>query len=157
MPRIKLPYREGTLFGVPLEDNTFGIGLVARSGKSGKVFGYFFGPKRQKLPSPKELRLLRPSDSRLVCMFGDLGLIKEWWPVIGDLDTFSRQNWPLPLFSRIDGISGKETLIEYSEDEPLNELRSVRRAPGDGQHYPEDRLCGYRSVEIQLTELFAGQ
>lgn len=148
----KLPYHEGTIFGVPLDDHTHAIGLVARSGARGRiVLGYFFGAKWQTLPGPAVFQRVKKSEAVLTCMFGDLGLINGDWPIIGELVDFSRADWPLPVFSRIDGISAKESLIHYSDDDLFREISCVPRNPGDNRQYPKDGLFGSRALEIYLS------
>jgi hypothetical protein len=75
--------------------------------------------------------------------------------IIGNLDRYSRADWPMPIFSRVDRISGEETLIRYSEDEPIDEVADFKRSKGDNQRYPVDGLWGYAAVEDELTELLA--
>ena len=154
MGRIKVPYQEGTLFGVPLEDKSFGVGLVARSGKSGKILlGYFFGRKCTSIPDVDNLQNLTHADALLACMLGDLGLIKGWWSIVCHMEDFSRREWPMPMFSRIDPYSGKETLVRYAEDDPAEEIELLSRPAGDTSIYPEDGLNGYEAVQIQLSRL----
>jgi hypothetical protein len=71
----KLPYREGTWFAIPLETGGFGVGVVARATKRGKVIlAYFFGPHRSEVPSLDEVERLSPEDAVAVAHVGDLGL-----------------------------------------------------------------------------------
>ncbi len=62
----KLPYREGDWFAVPLQDGDYAVGLVARCPRGGKVFlGYFFGPRRKRMPNLKDLQGLTAEDALL--------------------------------------------------------------------------------------------
>lgn len=145
-------YKAGTLFGVPLGDETYAVGLVTRADKSGGVLaGCFFGPRRKKLPDLDELEHLRSKNAILVCRFGDLGLRDGIWPVIGTIRTFSRSDWPLPRFLRRD--ESRAELIEYHDDD-LVEERSVERIYGQiPTEYPKDGLSGYVAVQIKLNLL----
>jgi hypothetical protein len=51
----KINYREGDWFAVPLRDGGYAVGLVARMDNRGGVLGYFFGPRRDDVPSPSDV------------------------------------------------------------------------------------------------------
>src|SRR5262249_24112871 len=112
---MKLPYREGTVFLVPLRTGGYARGVVARSGPKGKVlFGYFFGP-RLSVPEVNALAL-DPSKAILRAMFGDLGLIKKEWPIVGWVDGWDRSRWPMPDFVRRDPSGKKRPVrVQYSD------------------------------------------
>lgn len=154
MARAKLPYREGTWFGVPLEDKSFAVGIVARMHRSGKVlFGYFFGPRMASLPSASQLKTLQPGEAILACQYGDLGLIRNWWPIICHQEVFSREDWPMPKFVRQDET--RTALIEYRDDDLLTEVRCEVVAASMASGYPEDSLYGYEAVQIRLHKMLS--
>jgi hypothetical protein len=148
----KLPYKEGDWFAVPLRKGGCGVGVVARCDGKGTVLGYFFGPKRRRLPELGDLSDLEPGRADLIEMFGDLGLLKGEWKVLGSLPNWDRAKWLVPRFARTESILGLTELIEYSED-TLQEVRSIRCSPEKARQYPEDGLAGYGAVEIRLTKL----
>src|SRR5487761_1007991 len=116
---MKLPYKEGTWFAVPLEKGGFGVGCVARHSPKGvTVLGYFFGPKRDDIPTYDEVCSLQPDRSVLVRIVGDLGLIDGTWPIISDSTAWNRHNWPVPAFSRQDELTKTAWLVRYSDDDP---------------------------------------
>jgi hypothetical protein len=47
----KVRYRKGDWSAVPLRDAGYGIGLLARANPESLLLGYFFGPKRDDVPS----------------------------------------------------------------------------------------------------------
>jgi hypothetical protein len=49
-------YNEGDWFAVPLREGGFAIGVIARvmPRKEGVVLGYFFGPRRNAVPTVEE-------------------------------------------------------------------------------------------------------
>lgn len=154
MVRVKLPYSEGTWFGVPLEDKSFAVGIIARKHRSGKVlFGYFFGPRLASLPNASQLKALRPKEAVLRCQFGDLGLIRDWWPIICQQENFSREDWPMPKFVRSD--ENRTELIEYRDDDLLTEARREIVAASMASGYPEDALYGYEAVQIRLHQILS--
>lgn len=156
MGKKKLPYQEGDWFAVPLREEGYAVGLVARSSPGGKVlFGYFFGPRRQKLPSIKNISGLTPEAAILIAQFGDLGLYNGEWPIIGHSEPWSRSAWPMPKFIRIDAISEKALLIEYSEDDPNHEISVTPCDPNKVRMLPKDGLWGYGAIEIRLTKMLS--
>ena len=51
MAKEKRRYEEGDWFAVPLQNGGYSLGLVARADGEGGVLGYFFGPRREQLPT----------------------------------------------------------------------------------------------------------
>jgi hypothetical protein len=152
-PRLKMNYREGDWFAVPLEEGGYAVGLVARLRPKAAPFGYFFGPRRPSVPTLDELTQLSPDDTILRCNFGDLGLLKTWWPVIGRHEPWNPALWPLPSFGRENVLhEGYAWLVDYSEEtlQPVLK-RSVSAAEIEG--LPHDGLSGYGYVEGQLSDL----
>ena len=148
-----LPYREGTWFGVPLRTGGYGLGIVARLKGDGVAFGYFFGPRRDSVPSVTEVENLSKDKTVLKIQFGDLGLLNGEWPVIGQHKNFTRSNWPLPPFIRVDEISGKAWKEVYSDS-----LEMISDDPCDpllAKNFPKSVLAGYGAVEKRLTRLLA--
>lgn len=150
MARIKLNYREGTWFAVPLQTTGYAVGLVARMDGKGCVFGYFFGPKRDVPPSPDKLQDLDPKHAAWIGQFGDLGLIENEWPIICQTEGWEREKWPLPPFVRVDELSNTGFISFYS-DEDLDYLREEICHPDLASKYPEDVMSGSGAVEIKLT------
>ena len=104
---VSAAYEEGDWFAVPLRDGGFGVGVAARSDRSGVVVGYFFAPRRSKVPGLDEVSDLSPDEALLVRMFGDLSLVSGEWPVIGRSDSWDRGDWPLPVFGRREDLTGR--------------------------------------------------
>lgn len=155
MTKKKLPYREGTWFAVPLQSGGYGLGVVARMAGTGPVFGYFFGPKRALIPELGEVANLRAEDAVWLGRFGDLGLRRAEWQIIGHTTDWRRESWPLPPFIRIDPISaGKAVKATYSDT--LDVVSEVACDPALATSYPEDTLSGSGAVEYQLTSLLDG-
>jgi hypothetical protein len=151
---MKLPYNEGTVFGVPLGNGGFGVGIVARTAPKRRVFlGYLFGPKRNKVPTLDEVRSLRPQDAVRIARIGDLSLMDRTWPVIGELDSWKRAEWPMPLFARIDEVSRRAWQVEYS-DTDANAIESEAEMHyADAKRFGRDFVLGSGFAEITLTRL----
>jgi hypothetical protein len=154
----QLPYREGAWFAVPLRDGGYACGVVARMAPTGGVLvGYFFGPRRVKVQSLEELRALRPEQAVLVQRFGDLHLVDDKWPILGYLDGWRRDDWPMPAFGRYIEIDEKAWRVVYQNDDPNSVPRETRISVEEAQHLPDNGLLGAGLAEIMLTRLLADQ
>lgn len=114
-----LNYGEGTWFGVPLRKGGYATGLVGRAAPRGKIIlGFFFGPKRIRVPTLKEVSDLFPFAAIKCCRVGDLGLLNGDWPIIGNIGNLDHELWKVPLFSVNDNISNRKLLSIYSDSDP---------------------------------------
>jgi hypothetical protein len=154
MAKKRLPYSEGTWFAVPLGNGGAAVGVVARMDGKGRAFGYFFGPKRASIPDASDLLTLRPLNAVWSGRFGDLGILNGTWPVISRDIPWSREDWPLPPFIRVDRIGSRAWKAIYSNDLQLESDEPC--SPALATRYPEDALDGFRAVEIHLTKLLQG-
>lgn len=149
MKRRKLPVL-GTAFLVPLRDDGFALGILARANGKGSAFGYFFGPR---VSGATEVELARavPEDALLVGMFGDLELLRGNWPIVGEVKGWSPEGWPLSPLSRVDEDAGRAWLSTY--DDALQCVAETEINLADASRYPYDRLMGAGAVEIRLTKV----
>jgi hypothetical protein len=149
---MKLPYSEGTVFLVPLIDGGFARGIVARSAPKGKVLmGYFFGP-RLAAPDGFTWEGIEPERAILKVKFGDLGLIRGEWPIIGTLAGWDRSQWTIPDFIRRDPLGRlRPVLVRYRDDDPLS-VEAEFPVEDDGRLQPAS-LSGSGAVEFKLTKL----
>ncbi len=76
----KLPYKEGDWFAVPLGNDRYGVGVIARAAPRGKILlGYFFDRFFQGIPQLSRLEDLTPDKAIEVVRFGDLSLFNREW------------------------------------------------------------------------------
>jgi hypothetical protein len=149
----KINYREGTVFAVPIAKESYAIGLVARCNpRNYAIFGYFFPKVFHKPPVIEELTDLSPEASVLMVRFGDYGLVKKLWPVIGQLDPWHRNQWPMPLFYRKDFLLEGGWIVEYADDDPTKFIRETRTS-GNPDGLISDGDSGYAAVEDALSDL----
>lgn len=149
-------YKEGTLFAVPLRRGGYGLGVVARTSPQGKiVLAYLFGPARQAVPTADEVRRLRPEDALRVARIGDLSLVDKTWPIIGELTSWRRKEWPMPPFVRRDDIAKKAWRVQYADND------ANRVATEEPINYPNvseserDAVLGAGAAEIIMTKMLA--
>lgn len=109
----KLP-PEGTVFMIPLRDNGFATGVVARISGDGHAFGYFFGPRLQSKDDFK-LDSLDAKDALLIGKFGDRNFTSGHWDVVGQLKNWKEIRWPMVSLARIDEIAKKAWLSSYND------------------------------------------
>ena len=151
MPRKKISYANGDVFVIPLRGGGFGRGVVARMDGKGTVFGYFFGPRLSSVKAASTFRLA--CEASVCCaVFGDLGLLNGEWQVVGRLQDWQEEDWPLPPFGYQDDGSGR-CYLRYYDDTRLTFLREEESDTGTIRGYPRDGCAGYGAVEIRLTEL----
>lgn len=154
MKKSKINYTEGTCFVVPLRDGGFARGIVCRMDGKGKIFGYFFGPRLREEKEAKIDGAFSPEHASLVGQFGDLGLIKGAWTILGRISDWNRDFWPLPVFVRTDSLNAKRRVVVRYSDE-LKWLSDENLPDGSSElaDAPEDGLMGYGFVELRLTKL----
>src|ERR1035438_9327257 len=138
----KRNYREGDWFAVPLREDGYAIGVVARANRDGVLLGYFFGPRRSQLPSLNDVRALIPDDAVLVSRFGHLGLVDVKWPNLGQVDDWDRNKWKMPAFCRYEELSGRSFLVFYDDNDPNRQIRREKVPLGESDQAPKDGVSG---------------
>jgi Immunity protein 26 len=153
MTRYRINYKEGYVFAVPLDGGGYALGVAARlSKKPGGVLGYFFGPRITKLPDPAETLQLRANDALWVKKFGDLGLVKNEWPIIGKMPHWDARDWPLPVFGGVDILRPtKGYIIEYDPNDIHSELSLCEVGVEALRGLPKQGLSGAGAVVETLS------
>lgn len=150
--RKRIAYAEGQCFMLPLRGGGFARGVVARMDGRGRVLGYFFGPNLSSETDAWVTGDLRAQNTVLVRMFGDLGLLKGEWRVIGNVVPWRRDEWPLPPFCYTYDDTG-EFVLRYYDDQTLD-FSCEEKVPEEvAKRYPRDGLSGYGAIEIHLAKL----
>ena len=158
---MKLPYREGTWFAVPLKQSGFAVGVVARNSKPpGCLLCYFFGPRRNSIPTLAEVERFMPNDAIRVFRVGDLHLIKGrpprgTWPIIGHSISWKRTDWPMPPFVRREPLTNPPRAWRvYLSDTDTLSIDREEPEPYDSLLEPY-MLAGAEAAEIMLTKMLA--
>jgi Immunity protein 26 len=146
-PRRK-NYQMGDWFAIPLRTKGFGLGLVARA-KRGRCLGYFFGPLHLSLPSLRDCAGLTAKGAKFVERFSDYHIRVEYWPKLGVLPGWNKDDWPMPVFASM--LLGYFT-AHYPDDDPAVDPNLVRSTEEELQGLPKDRFAGSGAVEIMLTK-----
>jgi Immunity protein 26 len=150
----RLPYSEGSVFLVPLEGGGYARGVVARYAPKGKILlGYFFGPRIEP-DSDMHLDSLDAEDSVLRLLFGDLGLIKNEWPIIGNIPNWDPTKWPMIETIRRDALGQlRPVLVRYADDDPSKVI--AEEVLENDRDLPTTGLAGYGFVEAVLSKKFS--
>lgn len=153
MAKHKYHYDVGTIFSVPLRDGGYAIGVVARCDHKGLVFGYFFGPRLETIPESVAWRDLKAEKAVLIGQFGDIGLKNGEWKLVGAIEQWNPDVWPMPGFCSAGEDENVVTISYY--DDTTFEIKSVITEPRSAEtaKLPVDRVMGYGAVEIRLTRL----
>lgn len=148
----KLTHKEGDWFAVPMLKGGYVVGRIARMDKTGKIIlGYFFGPRRKKIPELDELKNYSPKDAIWVHQFGFLGLKNKEWTVIGSTEPWEREKWPMPAFQMKDIlVDDQYWRIIYSHDDPSKEIKREVVPLEVAKDLPQDGLSGHEAVRIHL-------
>jgi hypothetical protein len=150
---MKLPYKEGTWFSVPLRQGGYAIGRVARHAPRGLIIlAYLFGPKRETIPALEEADRLQADEAIGVWRISHLGLIDGTWPIIGDSLTWAREKWPTPPFIRKTGRHAWRVI--YSDDNP-NELVAEEPIPCETSGLEINALYGAKAAETVLSKILS--
>jgi hypothetical protein len=93
-----------------------------------------------------------PETSLLSGLFGDLAIVRGDWPILGQLPSWDRKDWPLPRLST-KLANGSFRLTRYDEDtlEAINE--KITQDERLALRLPEDGVMGYKYVELMLSSL----
>lgn len=146
----------GTWFALPLPSGGWALGLVARRGAvEGRrplaIFCYFFGPRVEQ-PHHFDLSLHRgPTDRILFAQTSERALLNGRWIILGKLDGFTKESWPMPPF-RTDGIGGgpdwqRRVFLRPYNDDLERAGREECVVVRDLSEYPVDSSYGYEAME----------
>lgn len=128
-------------------------GRLARVSQSGVLLGYFFGPSSPSSPRAVDLEGVLPGDAVLVGRIGHLGLPRGKWPIIGRGGDWGRSRWSSTSFARVEEVTGRTFVVEYSDDDPAQFLGETEVVPERAGGLPKDGIMGAGVVEATLTRL----
>ncbi len=149
-------YTEGTWFAVPIRQGGYAVGIVARTASEEDpiILAYFFGPKRDAVPTMEQVETLAPNSAIKVIPVSDMGIREGSWPIIGKSEHWDREAWAMPKFVRKDEIGKAAWLVAYADDDP-NQVLSEKRIPYETSGYERDGLFGSGAAEIILGQILS--
>ena len=95
----------------------------------------------------------KPNDAIRVVRIGDLSLIRNEWPIIGEGQLWKRSDWPMPPFIRRDDLSGKAWRVHYSDEYP-NAIEYEKPQQYESK-LEREAVLGAGPAELVLTKLLA--
>ena len=149
----KLPYHEGSVFAIPLNDGGYGIGVVARAASNGVILSYLFSDRYTTIPAQNELPKLDPQKALLKIRMGDLYLLNGSWTVLGDLEDWKKEMWPVPVYIQRNATVGK-VWTETFWDKDVSRIGSTDTVPEsfDSTEYQKSVVYDPIAVEFELTQ-----
>jgi hypothetical protein len=105
------------------------------------------------VPTLDDVAALRATSAVRVLRTGDLHLRAGRWPIIGTVGIAPEQ-WPMPLFARKEPISGRVTVVQYADDDPLRWVSLPSSTDVTGL-FAQDVLYGADSVEVEMSRLLS--
>ena len=152
-----LPYREGDWFAVPLGDDAYALGRIARH-HSGIVYAYFFAPAFDRAPTLADTEGLTAGDAFQQMLVSHLDLRDGAWSVLGQADDWEPTAWPMVEFERrIDRPGGgpAELYAILWDERTLNDEVSARPIdPSEAGLRPRDALSGAGAAVARLRHAF---
>jgi len=145
----KVKFEEGDVFVVPLRSHGYGLGLIARKNKD-IILGYFFNIRFDELPGCIDYDLLEKHRVIFAKQFGSPGLKGGTWVIIGHLQNWKREDWPVPTFCREDPLLGIYFAVHYNDN--LECIGEEKIPESLAAKMYKDSLAGYGSIEKTLTE-----
>ncbi|GAA5786676.1 hypothetical protein YWS52_30000 [Chitiniphilus shinanonensis] len=115
----------------------------------------FFNRYFPDIPTMDDVGLVTYKDVTHIFRVGALGIKEEKWPFIGELKKFKLEEWPVPLFFRIDSVHGFVTIVEFDDVDPMKRFREQRvDSSFNIEGLPLDSLAGAEAIEIKLALFF---
>jgi len=155
-------YSEGDCFVFPLEEGGFARGVIARCNHAmGELLGYFFPPTFHTQSEAVISEDLKWENAVYVRLFSDMGLTKDEWKIIGKVEPWAREDWPIPVFGRVLAHTNQGELCHYDDKLQIDYTRSVKVSIAEAQKYPADSFATYGSMERIVSQIlhdmFPGQ
>lgn len=142
--------RPGLWFLIPLAEDSFGIGLIARSGRSGIALAYLFERVVVTPPTPHELSQLTANDAAITCRIMVNRIEEERWPSLGSTPGWNPDEWPMPTFVNLNS----QLAVTYSDDEPARAIKRERRSAEELAGLGRAVILGVDGPVIALRQLF---
>ena len=150
----RVSFKPGDWFVVPLPSGGYATGRIARR-KNPVLFGYFFGPRRMRLPNVTDMIGLKATDAIWQTKFGYLGLRDGHWPILGGHEEWIQSEWPMPGFGNRTPPDELNLFwrIHYDNDNPLVMISRARISEAEFSTLPKDGFAGQQYVEGILDNM----
>jgi hypothetical protein len=140
----------GKIFTVPLKDDGYSVGLIARQNNN-IALGYFFNNYFSECPKDTNECLIERNNICLISLFGILGIKNREWKIIGNLSGFDKKDWEIPEFKTkdllLDNVYWK---IIYNDE--LNEINRIKIKEAEAKKIWNGGIRGYGLIETILNK-----
>jgi Immunity protein 26 len=147
----------GNLFIVMHGNRSIALGLIARGGKRAGKLGYFFRIGLYDEAKERDNLSLDLNQAIWIAKFGDLHILRGKWPLVGKLNGFSREAWPMPVFARHHEGFNINYICTYDENDVSLGLHTWRadQVPAHVKTsvVAEDGMAGAGFVEDYLMKI----
>jgi Immunity protein 26 len=152
--------RPGTWFAVTLPGGGYGVALVARRRPSTRrykeIFVYIFCPQFGTVEEIGDVQRFKAGDQIALTFTYDQGMLDGKWPIIGRMEPFNAEGWPLPLIKSGPfggGPDWKRRFEIYRMGDDLQlEATLGTMILDDPSKYIEQRSRGYLSFEAFVED-----
>jgi hypothetical protein len=144
----KIKPKEGNLFAIPLTQDGYGIGLVAREYKT-ITLGYFFDIVYQDIPEKINDKDIRNWGIALIGKFSSPGIKNGEWPLLKTDFIFNKEEWPIPIFKTQEPLTEKYYAVKV-DSTLMNDDRYLI-SEEEAKAYFKHVLYGYESLRKQLS------
>lgn len=151
-PNRKPIISEGDVFVLPVEGSpeVQGVGVVARLGPNRDFLGYFFLVPKDEFSTSGGQLFLQPKDACCIYQAVTRGFRKKTWTVVGKIDPWKREEWPIPQM-KIDDPDSNGTriwIVTYADN--LREISRRRADSRDGAQLGSAGIAGELYMEERL-------
>lgn len=139
---------EGMVVAVPLRGEPgYLLCVVARTKNSasvsGEILGYFFGPVLSQAPAEGHAVHFEASTALCSVRTGTRRIFEGKWKVVGSVDPFIRNEWPIPTYGRIFEPDPEYAWTIQFRDDRLDGRRiETRVSAEEAGRYPIDEIWG---------------
>ena len=97
-----------------MQDGGYCVGVVARASGQGNLLGYFYDTRYATVPAQNEWPQFDPQKAFLKLRMSDEDLLRGVWPILGIVEDWKKEEWPVPYYIRRNTFQGKSFTETFS-------------------------------------------
>ena len=134
-----------------MQDGGYCIGVVARASGQGNLLGYFYDTRYATVPTQKEWPQFDPQKAFLKLRLSDEGLLRGVWPVLGVVEGWKKEEWPVPYYIRRNTFKG-ESFTETFFDKDLGRIGAGECVPFEYKGYLPAVIYTAEAATYEITQ-----
>jgi hypothetical protein len=79
------------------------------------------------------------------------------WKPLGNLVSFKRERWPMPIFYRQEPHAGRSLRVSYRDENPNSIPEEATISEQEARRLPEDGLMGALAIERVLGSMLSSR